>query len=74
MEEKTLEKLNQLSNLKEEIKTLRSFIIGILGKDQEGEYKPEFIHKILKAAQKKTAFTFKNKKAFLKNLRKNHNQ
>ena len=70
MRQKTLEKLNQFSNLKEEIKALRSFIIGVLGKDQKGEYKPEFIRKVLEAAREKTVFTFKNKRAFLKQIGK----
>lgn len=67
MRQKTLEKLNRNSfDLKEEISTLRSFIIGVLGKDQEGEYRPEFIRKVLKAAREKAVFAFKNKKDFLK--------
>jgi len=74
MRQKTLEKLNQNSfNLKEEISTLRSFIIGILGKDQEGEYRPEFIRKVLKAAREKAVFAFKNKGDFLKQVGKKRN-
>jgi len=74
MRQKTLEKLNRRSsNLREEVKALRSFIIGVLGKDREGEYRPEFIRKVLKAAREKAAFTFKNKKVFLKQIKKNHN-
>lgn len=69
MVQETLEKLNNFSKLREEIKSLRSFIIGILGKDREGEYKPEFIRKILKTAQEKADFTFKNKKEFLKQIK-----
>jgi hypothetical protein len=63
-----LEKLNRRSNLKEEMKAFRSFVIGVLGKDQEGEYKPEFIRKVLKAAREKAIFTFKNKKDFLRHI------
>jgi hypothetical protein len=71
MSQKTLEKLNQKPlSLKEEIKSFRSFIIGTLGKDQEGEYKPEFIHKALQAAREKTKFIFKNRKFFLKQIKK----
>ena len=71
MRQKTLEKLNRKSpSLKEEIKALRSFVIGALGKDQEGEYKPELIRKVLKAAREKTVFTFKSKKAFKEQIGK----
>ena len=69
MVQKTSVKLNRgLSNLKEEIRALRSFIIGALGKDHEGEYRPEFVRRVLKAARKKAVFTFKNKKDFLKQI------
>jgi len=71
MRQKTLEKLNRSPyNLREEIKALRSFIIGVLGKDSEGEYKPEFVRKILKVAREKATFTFKNKKDFLKQIKR----
>jgi len=69
MVQETSEKLNSLSKLREEIKSLRSFVIGVLGKDREGEYSPEFIHKTLKATQEKADFTFKNKKEFLKQIK-----
>ena len=71
MRQKTLEKLNRSPyNLREEIKALRSFIIGVLGKDSEGEYKPDFVRKVLKAAREKAIFTFRNKKDFLKQIKK----
>jgi len=69
MIQKTLEKLNR-NSLKEEIKSLRSFIIGVLGRDKEGEYRPEFIRKILKVAREKANFIFKNKKDFLSQIKK----
>jgi len=62
--------LNRKSNLKEEVRALRSFIIGVLGRDREGEYKPEFVRKVLKAARERAIFTFKNKRAFLKQIGK----
>ncbi|MCK4781517.1 hypothetical protein KAS79_01145 [Candidatus Parcubacteria bacterium] len=55
----------QMSRLQEEVKILRSFVIGIAGKDKEGEYKPEFVKKILKASQEKPEHRFKDKKSFL---------
>jgi len=69
MNSKILEKLNQKSNnLIEEVKGLRSFLIRILGRDKEGEYKPEFVRKVLRAARKKAVFTFKGRKDFLEQM------
>jgi len=71
MAPKLLEKSNQkTADLIKEIKALRSFLIGILGKDKEGDYRPEFVHKVLKAARKKPTFIFKGKKAFLQQIKK----
>jgi hypothetical protein len=58
----------QLSKLEREIKLLRSFLIGIVGKDPEGNYRPEFVKKILKAAREKKEFVFRNKSSFLSRL------
>jgi len=70
MTQKTLEKLNRnVSGLREEIKILRSFIIGTLGRDKEGEYRPDFVRRILNAASEGAIFTFQNKELFLKKVR-----
>ncbi len=66
----TVEKLDKkISTLQKELNILRSFVIGIIEKkDKEGEYKPEFIKKILKLASEKASATFLNKKTFLRKL------
>ncbi|OGZ33875.1 MAG: hypothetical protein A3I88_01150 [Candidatus Portnoybacteria bacterium RIFCSPLOWO2_12_FULL_39_9] len=65
----TLEKLNtNVSHLQKEIEFLRSLIIGLIGKEKEGEYKPEFVEKVLKASREKATYSFKDKKAFLSQL------
>jgi len=58
----------QFLKLEKEIKLLRSFLIGIAGKDREGNYRPEFVRKILKLAQEKEKFSFKNRESFLAHL------
>jgi len=65
-----VEKLNKkVSTLQEELSILRSFMIGMIEeKDKEGEYRPEFIIKTLKAASEKTSFPFLGRKAFLRKL------
>lgn len=71
MTQKTLEKLNQkISYLNEEIKTLRSFVIGALIKDKEGEYKPKFVKKILGLSKGEAEFIFKDADTFLKKIQK----
>jgi len=62
---------SKISSIQKEIELLRSFIIGIAGKDEEGEYKPEFVKRILKAPQEKPKYTFRNKQDFITQLRKN---
>ena len=59
---------NEILSLKEEIKVLRSVIIGLLGKDKEGEYRPEFVEKILKTSKENSVGVFKDKKTFLKEI------
>ncbi|TSC96510.1 MAG: hypothetical protein CEN88_329 [Candidatus Berkelbacteria bacterium Licking1014_2] len=58
---------NQLSR---EIVILRSFIIGLAGRDKEGEYRPEFVERVLKAGQEKTAGIFSGSRDFLARLKK----
>ena len=66
MTQRVAEKLNQeISNLKKEMNTLRSFIIGNLARDQEGEYKPEFVKRVLHLSKEKADSTFKGSKDFL---------
>lgn len=68
---KVLNNNSRILNLQKEMELLRSFIIGLAGKDEEGEYKPEFVKRILRAIQKKPRYTFKGKENFLTQLRKN---
>lgn len=71
MTQKTAEKLNRkISDLKREMGMLRSFLIGTLAKNQEGEYRPEFVKRILRLSKKKAEFTFKDAKSFLKQIQK----
>ncbi|MDD5146717.1 MAG: hypothetical protein PHN39_03185 [Candidatus Pacebacteria bacterium] len=70
MTQETLNKINSsISRLQAETKFLRSFVIGMLGKDQEGEYNPEFVKKALKSAVKDGKASFSDKKSFLKKIR-----
>jgi len=60
----------ELTDLKQKVQILRSLLIGLLGQDKEGRYRPEFVKKILKAVGEKAEFSFKNEKVFLSQLKK----
>jgi len=53
--------------LEKEVRMLRSFAISIVGRDPEGEYRPEFVREMLRAVSEKPQrrFHFENAKAFL---------
>jgi len=60
----------QISELQEEVRILRSFVIGIIGKDKEGKYSPEFVEKVLQFSQEEPKHTFKDSSSFLKQIYK----
>lgn len=60
---------NELDNLKQEVQTLRSLVIGMIGTDKEGSYKPKFVKEILEAAKEKPIYRFQGERAFLKELK-----
>ncbi len=60
--------LDTLDLLKQEVELLRSLVISVVGKDKEGEYRPEFVKRILKSARSKPKYTYKDSKTFLSQL------
>ena len=58
-----------LTKLQQEVALLRSAVISLIGEDQEGTYRPEFVKKTLKAAQEPAIYQFKNAKSFLRLLK-----
>ena len=68
MTTKALEK--EVSELKKEVKFLRSALIGIVGKDSEGEYRPEFVKRIKEAALEKATYRYTGPGSFLKLIKK----
>lgn len=70
MSTKALEKM--VRELSLEVARLRSFVIGTkLEKDPEGDYKPEFVKKVLKVARSKTkGIRFTTPEDFLKRIKK----
>lgn len=62
----------KVARLEREVRSLRDVIINIsLAKDPEGEYKPEFVKRVLAAAKNDAGpfYIFKGKESFRKLLR-----
>ena len=71
----TINKLTREINVvKREVAVLRSFAINVMGKDPEGEYRPEFVREIMHASSEKSAYTFRGKSSFLAELRRRRPQ
>lgn len=56
-------------SLKKELTLLRSAIAGLVGKDKEGVYRPEFVKEMYRDIDRAPEKTFKNAKAFLAEVR-----
>jgi hypothetical protein len=68
MPTKALEK--KVDNLAREVAALRTIVLRVVReRDPEGEYKPEFVRAVLKAAKGKPAYEYKAKGDLLKQLR-----
>jgi len=64
-----MDKLNaELGTLKREVRTLRSFLISVVGKDEEGAYRPQFVREVLRAAREQPTRSFENAHSLLKEL------
>lgn len=55
--------------LKKEVAFLRSLLSSIAIRDKEGNYKTNFIKKIIKASQEKPNYVFKGSQQFLSQLK-----
>lgn len=69
MSKVTTKNLNsEISTIKQDVALLRSLIIGLLGKDTEGNYRPSFVKRILKAAKEKSTRSFSSTENFLSQI------
>jgi len=55
-------------SLQQEVKMLRSALIGILGKDKEGAYRPEFVREVFEGLNRRPNKTFSDAETFLKEV------
>ncbi len=58
-----------LTNLQQEVSLLRSFVIGLAGKDREGKYRPKFVKQTLQALKERATKRFVNPETFLADLK-----
>lgn len=57
-----------IGDLSREVAALRSFVIGMAGKDSEGRYNPQFVKRIVQASKEKIADQFEDAVSFLQRL------
>ncbi|MBI4175477.1 hypothetical protein HY523_02565 [Candidatus Berkelbacteria bacterium] len=58
-----------LTQLRTEVSQIRSFLIGLAGKDTEGEYRPEFVDRVLQQTTDAPTEEFTTAEDFLQRLR-----
>lgn len=58
----------RLQQLEQEVRLLRSALIGIIGKDPEGVYRPECVERLLLETLDKPTKKFIDSKSFLKDI------
>ncbi len=61
--------MKDVRELKREVRSLRSFIISMVGEDKEGNYRPEFIKEILTSTEEKPAYRYTGTGSLLKQLK-----
>ncbi len=60
----------RVASLERDLMQLHSFVIAAAARvDPEGEYRPEFVKKILAASKEKPIYRFKDARSFLKQIR-----
>ena len=54
--------------LQQEVTLLRSAVIGLIGKDHEGVYRPEFVKEVFEDLKRKPTRVFTTAEQFLKDV------
>ncbi len=55
--------------LEKEVELLRSAVFGLVGRDEEGDYRPAFVKKIWRTVGESPTYKFKDPDSFLRHLR-----
>jgi len=69
MNTKVIEKSASLKDVQRDLNMIKSILIGMLGRDKEGDYNPDFVKKILKSEQKPAKYVYTGGKDLLAKLR-----
>jgi hypothetical protein len=56
--------------LQQEVALLRSAVIGLIGEDSEGAYRPEFVREVFEDLMRKPTRVFTTPEQFLKDVRR----
>ena len=59
---------HEVKELRQETEFLKNIVLAVI-RDPEGDYKPEFVKRVLQKAQSKPEFSFKSSVLFLKHIR-----
>ncbi len=60
----------QMARLRREVSALRSLMIGVVGKDKEGNYRPQVVREILEASAESATYRYTGKGSLLAKLKK----
>lgn len=63
-------KSNEFNQLRQEVSALRSFVISMVGKDKEGNYRPAAVREIIEASLEPATHRYSGKGSLLKHLKK----
>lgn len=55
--------------LQQEVSLLRSAVISLVGRDSEGEYRPEFVEEVFEDLKRKPTRVFTTPEKFLRDVR-----
>ena len=56
--------------LEKEVELLRSAVVGLVGRDEEGDYRPSFVKRIWQSVRQTPPYEFKDANSFVTHLRK----
>ena len=57
-------------HLQREVALLRSAVMGLVGQDSEGTYRPELVREVFASLEQKPSYEISSSEAFLKRLEK----
>lgn len=59
----------KITALEQEVSLIKSFVIGLAGKDREGVYRPRFVKRVLRALSGEPKYRFSSPANFLNSVK-----